>query len=240
MIFFKKDFVDYCFIYIPKTAGTSLQNTIIKNKLDNSKYNLLFKNFMEKFKCKFDHTPFNFINNYFLDEFKLEKDFEYITIIRNPWNRLASLFEQELLRESVGFNKVEKKDIRSKLSKNYDLLTEKLLRSLGFFETDKRKDLFKFWLLYLGYNRKILPNLNPNFNVLPQSWWFVDFITNKSVQNVFLFEDLETLETKFDLKLSHDNEKKNKFNYRDYYDQETIDYVYNLDKFVIDKYNYDF
>ena len=143
MIFFKKNFVDYCFIHIPKTAGTSLQNTIIKNKLDNSKYNLLFKNFMEKFKCKFDHTPFNFINNYFLDEFKLEKDFEYITIIRNPWNRLASLFEQELLRESVGFNKVEKKDIRSKLSKNYDLLTEKLLRSLGFFETDKRKDLFK-------------------------------------------------------------------------------------------------
>ncbi len=240
MIFFKKDSIDYCFIHIPKTAGTSFQNTIIQNKLDNKQYNLKFKNFMDKFNSKFDHTPLYFINNYFLNEFKLQKKIEYITIIRNPWQRLASLFEQELLRESVGLHKVEKKDLRNRFNKNYELITKNLLNGLGFFDSNKRKDLFKFWLLYLGYNRKILPNLNPNFNLLPQSWWFHDELTNKSIQQTFLFEDLESLEVSFGIKLSHENNKTIKFDYKDYYDQETIEYVYNLDKFVINKYNYDF
>ena len=64
--------------------------------------------------------------------------------------------------------------------------------------------------------------------------------TNKSIQKTFLFEDLESLEVSFDIKLSHENNKKIQFDYKDYYDQETIEYVYNLDKFIINKYNYDF
>ena len=51
---------------------------------------------------------------------------------------------------------------------------------------------------------------------------------------------MESLEVSFGIKLSHDNNKTIKFDYKDYYDQETIEYVYNLDKFVINKYNYDF
>ena len=34
--------------------------------------------------------------------------------------------------------------------------------------------------------------------------------------------------------------KKKYLNYRDYYDQETTDYIYNLDKYIINKFGYDF
>ena len=100
--------------------------------------------------------------------------------------------------------------------------------------------MFKFWLFYLGLNRKILPFFNPNLNVLPQSWWLVDELDNKIIENIFMFENLKSLEVNYKIKLSHENEKKIKFNYSDYYDQQTIDYVSILDKYVIEKFGYDF
>ena len=55
-----------------------------------------------------------------------------------------------------------------------------------------------------------------------------------------MFENLKSLEVNYKIKLSHENEKKIKFNYSDYYDQQTIDYVSILDKYVIEKFGYDF
>ena len=60
------------------------------------------------------------------------------------------------------------------------------------------------------------------------------------IDEIFLFEDLKTLEEEFNILLLHDNKKKTNLNYKDYYDQETIDYVANLDKITINKYNYNF
>ena len=242
MIFFKRNSKNYCFIHVPKTAGTSLQNTIIKEKLEDKEYNLIFKNYMDKHQCKFDHTPFYFINSFFSKKFNLQESIHYVSIVRNPWHRMASLFEQELLRDVVGFSKKTalNNDIRNYLNKSYETNTQVLLKYLGFFDHNKRKDLFKFWLFYLGLNRKILPFFNPNLNVLPQSWWLVDELDNKIIENIFMFENLKSLEVNYKIKISHENEKKIKFNYSDYYDQQTIDYVSILDKYVIEKFGYDF
>ena len=110
-------------------------------------------------------------------------------------NREETKDEQKFLEDWCNFNDIklyvkEIINIKRENSKrsDYELITKNLLNGLGFFDSNKRKDLFKFWLLYLGYNRKILPNLNPNFNLLPQSWWFHDELTNKSIQQTFLFE----------------------------------------------------
>jgi hypothetical protein len=241
VIFFKFKSINYCFIHIPKTAGISFQNTILKNELENKKYNLLFKNYMEKLNCKHDHVSLSFVKNNFLLKNKLNSEIKYITIIRNPWRRMASLFEQILLRDKVGLiKKLKNNEIRSTFLVNYESITNVILNELDFYNSNNVKKLFKFWLLYLGYNIKVLPNFNPNFNILPQSWWFTDEQTHDGVDKIFLFEDLESLEEEFVLKLSQDNKKQKYFNYRDYYDQEAIDYVYNLDKYIISRFSYDF
>ena len=123
---------------------------------------------------------------------------------------------------------------------NYESITNTLLNELDFYNSNNIKKLFKFWLLYIGYNVKVLPNFNPNFNILSQSWWFTDEQTDDEVDKFFLFEDLKSLEEEFNLNLSHDNKKQKYLNYKDYYDQETTDYIYNLDKYTINKFNYDF
>ena len=241
MLFFSNKSNEYCFIHIPKTAGTSFQNTILKNNTDNKKNNLLFKNYMDQYNCRYDHAPFSFLINNFFTNIKLDTKIKYITIVRNPWNRMASLFEQIILRDKVGLRKIsQSNEIRNKLHYNYENLTNNFLNDLGFYNSDKIKNLFKFWLFYIGYDLKIIPNFNPNFNILSQSWWFMNEQTNQTVDEIFLFEDLKTLEEEFNILLLHDNKKKTNLNYKDYYDQETIDYVANLDKITINKYNYDF
>ena len=154
---------------------------------------------------------------------------------------MASLFEQIVLRHKVGLKRKSiYREIRNTYFRNYENVTNNLLNDLGLFDNDKIKQLFKFWLFYLGYNLKVLRNLNPNFNILPQSWWFTDEQTDDEVDKIFLFEDLQNLEQEFDLNLSHENKKQKYLNYRDYYDQETTDYIYNLDKYIINKFSYDF
>ena len=242
MIFFKINNKDLCFIHIPKTAGTSFQNTILKNKLDNKKFNLSFANYMSKYSCKTGgHVPFYFINSFFLTKMKMTKKISFLTIVRNPWDRIASLFEQEMLRD--GFTKFKKtaldKDIRNLFQKKYHVITKNFLSSVGLMNIKKMKQLFKYWLFYLGFNRKVIPNLNPNFNVIPQAWWYKDSLSEDIIKKIYLFEDLSSLELILGFKLLHNNRKAN-LNYSDFYDQETIDYVYNLDKETIDKFGYDF
>ena len=241
MIFFKTNLINYCFVHIPKTAGTSLEKTINKNNLDNSIYNLKFNKFMEIYMCKHTHIPFYFIKDVFLKKANISEEIKFISIISNPWDRLASLFEQEMLREKVGLaTNIQKKDIRNVLTKDYHQSTESFIEKLDLRSSHKIKDFFKYWLFYLGFNRKVMPNLNPNFNITPQSWWLFDYIQNEKVNHIYMFENLEELETDFNIKLLKENKKKKYLKYSDYYCQETIDYVYNLDKYVIDIFGYDF
>ena len=154
MIFFKKNKIDYCFIHIPKTAGTSFEKTIVKHSFDNKEINLSFTKLMKKFECKQSHVPFYFVNNFLKNKLDLFINLNYITIIRNPWARIASLFEQEMMRSKVGLSKInmQKKDLRSVLINNYDLLTENYINKLHLDSPKKVKELFKFWLFYLGSN----------------------------------------------------------------------------------------
>ena len=99
MIFFKFKYINYCFIHIPKTAGISFQNIVLKTEIENKKYNFLFKNYMEKLNCRHDHVSLSFVKNNFIKKNNLNEEIKYITIVRNPWRRLASLFEQILLRD---------------------------------------------------------------------------------------------------------------------------------------------
>ena len=146
MIFFEKNSKNYCFIHNPKTAGTSLQKTILEKGIGNSKYNSIFNKYMDEHNCKHNHTPFYFINSFFLKKFNLDKTINYLTIVRNPWDRFASLFEQELLRDVVGLSKKNslKKDLRSYLNKNYETLTETLLEELDFYSPKKEKSYLNF------------------------------------------------------------------------------------------------
>ena len=107
MIFFNINSLDYCFIHIPKTAGTSFEKTIMDKKLDNHNYNLKLKSYMDFYQCKTSHIPFYFAKNTIVKKLNFNNEINYISIVRNPWERLVSLFEQEILREKVGLPKQE-------------------------------------------------------------------------------------------------------------------------------------
>ena len=57
---------------------------------------------MEKLNCKHDHMPLSFLKNNFIKKNGINEKIKYFTIIRNPWIRMASLFEQKVLRHKVG------------------------------------------------------------------------------------------------------------------------------------------
>ena len=112
----------------------------------------------------------------------------------------------------LGFQKktMLHKDNRSLFIKDFVKTTENLLTKSGFFDSKHKKDFFKFWLFYLGYERKLVPTLNANFNILPQSWWITDSLGEKIVDDIYLFEDLNLLEDNFQIKLSHELKKTKK------------------------------
>ena len=240
-MFFNSNSDVYYFVHIPKTAGISFHNTVLDYNMDNKKLNLLIEQYMQKFDCKYQHAPFSFIKYHFLKNHKIDREIKFITVIRNPWQRMVSLFEQIVLRHKVGLNRKSKnREIRNTFYRNYENVTNNLLNDLGLFENDKIKKLFKFWLFYIGYDLKILPSFNPNLNILSQSWWLLNEETNEEVNEIYLFEDLQSLEKKYNFQLHHDNKKKFYIDYKEYYDEETIEYVLNLDKYVINKFGYDF
>ena len=88
----------------------------------------------------------------------------------------------------------------------------------------------------------MIPENNPNWNLLPQSWWFADNLGEENSCKVFLYENLKELEDYFNIKLQKVNQshfESNKF-YRDAYNKNTREYIEKLDWKIIQKYNYKF
>ena len=85
----------FCFIHIPKTSGSSFTQIICKKATTNKKtYNSgggwQGTYHFNKGYCNGQHTIINDLKN---DELKLIENIPIITIVRNPYSWLVSLYE---------------------------------------------------------------------------------------------------------------------------------------------------
>ena len=237
MIFFKLKSTNYIFVHIPKTAGTSIKNALSRNfqdyiNLTESKNNNIFE-----YEDNIDeHAPVSFIS----PRLK-EQPIYFILVVRNPWARMFSLFQHTMLRKDRNLPELLLNtldiDTRSEYSKYFQ---KKSLREIKRIGIENARECFEFWLFFIGRNKKIVPLGNPNFNILPQSWWFLENDKLKENVHIFEYEKIAELENFVGVKFHTENISRFKSNssYSQFYNENTAEYVYNLDRWVIDRFDY--
>ena len=236
MIFFKLNSKKYIIVHIPKTAGTSIKNAIFYNfesyiNLTESKKNNVFE-YVNNIDA---HAPISFIKTRLK-----EQSIYFIIVVRNPWARMFSLFQHTMLRQeahTIKYISNLKLDTRNEYSSSFEIKAIEEMNKIG---SENLKETFKFWLFFIGRNKKLIPQNNPNFNIIPQNWWLYDENNSISSCKIFKYEALYELEEFLNLKLTKDNQnlfRSNK-NYKYAYTKDTIEYVANLDKWVINKFGY--
>ena len=234
MIYFKKNLQNFIFIHIPKVAGTSIKEALFKNfescvDLTISKNNSIFN-----FEDNVDHhAPIFYIKS------RLNiTNYKFIVVVRNPWARMFSLFQHTMLKikDRKFFNNLEL-DTRSIYNPSF-----KMKSSEEMHRINDLNQCFEFWLNFIGRNKKLIPNGNPNFNILPQSWFFLE--NNLLEKNILFFnyENLSELENFLELKFykTNNNLFKSNDDYKKIYNNYTIKYITELEKFTIKKFNYIF
>ena len=243
MIYFKKNKTNFIYVHIPKCAGTSISESLINNfpgseHLKKNKFKKICKKEISDFVYDqfFDHLP-----AWYIDPL-LKTKVKYILVVRNPWARMFSLFQQHMLGRKKGDDKYIidlSLDTRSQYSIYFE---KKSLNEVNKIGSEKLKEVFEFWLYFIGRNKKLMPQNNSNFNILPQSWWLFNNENSILPHKIFKYENLKSFE-KF-LNLQFTTKMKNRFdsnkNYKFAYTKNTMEYVANLDKWVIDKFNYNF
>ena len=164
-------------------------------------------------------------------------------MVRNPWARMFSLFQHTMLRVDQNrpnqlVNNLEL-DIRSRYSMLFKTKSANEMQRIG---VDNMRECFEFWLFFIGRNKQLLPAGNPNFNILPQSWWFLEKNVLKRNIRLFQYEKITELENFMGINCQKTNVSRyqSNSNYIPFYNDNTAEYVYNLDKWVIDKFNYKF
>ena len=228
------------FIHIPKNAGTSIKRLLSDNFTSFVDLSKPHKNGILKYNEKLgDHAPIFYIKP------KLNAvDLNYFAVIRNPWARMFSIFQHSMMRrkevnESSSLLNNFNLDVRSKYSSSFETLC---LQHLNKLDSKNVKEIFEFWLFFIGRNKEMIPNGNPNWNILPQDWWFLENGSLPLQVKLFKFEERGDIEKFLGLRLEHRNANRlssNKF-YRKFYNKKTEEYVYNLDSWVVNKFNYSF
>ena len=239
MIYFELNFKKYIIVHIPKTAGTSIKKAIFENFKSYINLTESKKNNVCKYTNGIDaHAPISFIKTRLIDH-----SIYFIVIVRNPWARMFSLFQHTLLRKNTNKHNLFLSnlhlDVRSKYSKNFENIALNEINKIGIKNI---KECFEFWLFFIGRNKDIIPLGNPNFNILPQEWWFLE--DKLLTKNIIFFQYEKLLDLESYLGVSIKKENKSSFDsnsfYSKVYNSRTKDYVSNLDSWVIKKFNYIF
>lgn len=239
MIYFELNYKKYIIVHIPKTAGTSIKKAIFDNFKSYTNLTKSKKETVYRYTNSVDsHAPISFIKTRLIDH-----SIYFIVIVRNPWARMFSLFQHTLMRSVTNKSNLLLSnlnlDTRSRYSTNFE---ESALNEINKIGIKNIKECFEFWLFFIGRNKDILPLGNPNFNVLPQEWWFLE---NKLLsKNIIFFQYEKLFELENYLEVSIKKENKSSFDsnsfYNKIYNNKTKDYVFNLDSWVIKKFNYSF
>jgi len=231
----------YIFVHIPKTGGTSIERTLQRNEPEskNSDQLLLGKNddpasgppelmhLKAQQYFKLNHLDENIYDDYFK-----------FAIVRNPWDRVASFYKYFNYCRRFNFKtyvmKYLKKDIENRgwlFDSQHRFLTDRngelIVDYIGRFES--LQDHFNSICDKLDLKHNSLTHFNKSN---PSQYIKLNFSTPAVYKNMlrnvarYLYKD----------KIKRNLRK----NYRDYYDQETIEYVNELYRIDVNYFNYHF
>jgi hypothetical protein len=191
------------FVHIAKAAGTSVWKNLGMTKDDRGIFTIL------QLKDMIDNTKFN--------------SYKKFTVVRNPWDRMVSLYEY---RKKEGHEKYIYGDQDYSFK---EWLMNPRVKGVHSEEIFFQKDFYENYFERLGMNwYRIHKHWLPQLNMISSKH---DKIL---VDSILYFENLDSdwkelskfIGTPLNPLGKHNTTKKK--NYRDYYDEETKDYVSKL------------
>ncbi len=207
------------FIWIPKTAGTSLVKTFnIKELIFRTRYDkIVYKN---EDNITFGHASIKDILKKNIISQKQYDSFYKFTVVRNPYDRVVSLFFYRKLNNKYSF----KEWVRF-LFKNKNNIAP--LSHINVNPPPK------------GYFKNSKPPLDINYSQIENIWNPMCKWIPEDIDNIYYLEDLSKVKEIFDenitiKKLNSRNHKK----YNEYYDDETRNMIYEIYKDDFLRFNY--
>ena len=239
-------------LHIPKTGGNSIQNFF--SRLENFNSYSIGHDINS---CKTGGQIKLFVNGNYIKDSRIDNlnNFFKITIVRNPYDRIVSHYNFELttLENHLKIFDIAEKKYNEKLN-NLNFSTRKQIFNEVFFDwqsSDKKinsKTLFKYeiiknkyeFLKSLGFKKWVKLHGSKhkyNYNTFIEKSDYVIKFENIHID----FEKLKVLlDIKTDSTILHLNKSNRKLDYRDYYDEETKEFVYKLFEDDIKLFNYEF
>ena len=240
-------------LHIPKTGGNSIQDFFSKLENFNSYsigHNINF--------CKPGGTIKLFVDGKYIKDSYIDNldNFFKITIIRNPYDRIVSqyyfeltTFENQLKMFDIAIKKYNENLNNLEFSKRKQIFNEVLFDWHSTDSKINKKTLFEYnsvknqyeYLKSLGFKKWVKINGHKH-----KKYKYREF-TEKS-DYVIKFENMNTdienmkvlLNIKSDIKMLHLIKSSRQLDYRDYYDDETREFVYKLFEDDIKLFNYQF
>jgi len=203
----KKIFQRFFFVHIPKTAGTSISTVIVNSK---------------KYRINFSPTEHATASEIINTLGKNSKKFYSFSFVRNPWDRLNSLYHF-----------LYQKKLSAEKGENWD---QQALKNRGF----------KAWLLEEDFWPPYLNRSGLSFQKRTQSYFLCDKEKNILVDDVFRYENLKNELTILSKNIGIGFERLPitkatlRDNYKYEYCSETIDFVNHFHKEDIERFNYKF
>ena len=232
-------------IHVPKTAGRSFGKVFIKDDLY----------------VRSRHATALFLKNNQFEDRENDWDRLYkIAWVRNPWERVLSLWKFRYHRERATSMHISKEEMVKNLNSIHKQNKDMLKIEKEIIEGYTYIDDFKFWLF--NYDMQI-PKMfcrdDPyNRNPLTSLTYVSDLDENIIVDFIGRFEhldeDVDKLNKKFNHNykvpriVEHDKSLGRRLfldrgfgtNYQDYYDDESREYIAEVCKWEIEKFNYKF
>mgnify|MGYP006279717631 CR=1 FL=1 len=251
---------DVLFFWIPKNAGTSIYKVLKEYDCPKLKHLYLSKTFDNSGYVTFSHISINYLLERNIISKKYFNDAYKFCFVRNPWDRLVSIYHYRNYDENITFSEfihlIQKKfqlqqSFLGKLSQNFyntlffmsdgpSPITGKLTEISKKIDTLPSRDFLILPLPRVGpYNVLGLSQANP------QSDWIYDKNGNLMVDFIGKVENLnEDIDKVFEIigingKIPHLNKTKRK-KYKKYYTEETKKIVEGLYKKDIENFGYTF
>lgn len=212
------------FIWIPKTAGTSLVKTFnIKKLIARTRYDkIVYKN---EDNITFGHADIKEILKKKIISKEQYDSFKKFTIVRNPYDRAVSLFFYRKLNEKYSFKEWV----------NFLFKHKNNIAPLSYINVNPpAKEYFTCY-------RKVPIPLDLDYSQIESIWNPMYKWIPEDINNIYYFEDLSKIKEIFDVnddiiidRLNSSNHKK----YTEYYDDETSNMIYEIYKDDFLRFNY--
>jgi hypothetical protein len=206
-------------IHIPKTAGTSINNTLFnKNELDIKKVNkrIFYGNwkYKENYFYELDHSTISFLKKECIDYKDLYFKFCYV---RNPYSRIVSEY-------------LHCKKHGSRFIKNINSFKDFIL---------ELKEKFTFVIDNIELNHHLVSHYIPQYYfIYNNNKCCMDYIGRFENINAHWKQIIKKIKIKIPLKKST-KRYSGKYDWRTFYNKELKDIVYNLYEIDFKTFNYD-